>query len=145
MHTIPDFKTFYYSVIKLVDKTIASFLELAHQKTAIQTTTVMGNQFAEDFKRKCVRTSKVSMVMVYRICRKIAKLLFGMFPSVDQKLRNMEKTADAYMNLVTKRTPRVVYDRRVYKPPVKFDLSYFQRSFDTGNPRNLPVKSRYLP
>lgn len=130
-----------YSVIQLVDKSVDSFLELAHQKTAIQTTTVKGNQFAEDFKRKCVRTSKVTMPMVYRICRKIAKLLFGMFPSIDQKLRNLEKTADAYMNLVTKRSPRVVYDRRVYNPPVKFDLSYFQKSFDAGNPRNLPVKT----
>lgn len=145
MHSVSDFKTFDYSVIKLIDKTIASFLELAHQKTAIQVTTVKGNQFAEDFKRKCVRTSKVTMVMVYRICRKLAKLLFGMFSSVDQKLRNIEKMADAYMSLMTKRTPRVVYDRRVYHPPVKFDLSYFQRSFDAGNPRNLPVKSRNHP
>lgn len=72
---------------------------------------------------------KITVMSVIRISRKIAKLLFGRFRGEKNK-HNFDATLDAFKVLVVKRTPRVLYNIRVYKKPMRLDFDYFQRYFN---------------
>lgn len=81
-------------------------------------------------------TSSVSMHMLYRISRKLVKLVMGRFRTEERKNYNFWATANAYMRLLSKRSPCVAYDRREFKVAEKIDINYFKKLAHDMNPRN---------
>ncbi|XP_025191720.1 uncharacterized protein LOC112591971 [Melanaphis sacchari] len=112
-----------------VDNVVRSFLEKAHQKTAHFVSTAKVDEYAEHVKSKTESndTTVVSLKMdlVYRICRKLTKLVFGMFATEERTAHNLEATVNAYVLHVSNRTTRVNYNKRHYKPRELVDTNYF--------------------
>lgn len=129
--------TLYYIMSdKEVKSAIDMFLEFANDKIAHYVSMSKVDRLTE-FKRKSSGMSNtVTMLSLFRICRKIAKLTLKMFPNRSRYEYNFRMTAEAYMSLVTKRTPHVKYDRRSVKPPEIVDIRYYRKLFDDYNPRN---------
>lgn len=124
----------------MTDQTIVSYLNMANGVIAVFVSTSRPDKFAE----ARYRTSKITTMMAYRIGRKIAKLMFGMFTSEARRVYNVEKAYSLCRTLVTNRAPRVVYDydKRANKPKkVDVDLCYFNRLLDTLNPRKRESSS----
>lgn len=79
-----------------------------------------------------IRSEKVplTMRMVYRIARKLVKISFGMFNTKENTIKHYVATVLAYKDLITKRAPILVYNRRVYKlSGIKVDAPYFNKLF----------------
>ncbi|XP_028044449.1 uncharacterized protein LOC113559706 [Rhopalosiphum maidis] len=112
-----------------VDVVVRSFLLQAHQKTARFVSTAQVDEYTEHVKSKTKTNDKtivsLKMDLVYRISRKIAKLVFGMFATDERTAHNLEATIDAYVLHVSNRTTRVNYNKRHYKPRERADVEYF--------------------
>ncbi|KAE9542323.1 hypothetical protein AGLY_003450 [Aphis glycines] len=118
-----------YLLVLHVDYVVQSFLKQAHQKTAHFVSTAKVDEYAEHVKSKTESndTTVVSLKMnlVYRISRKISKLVFGMFATEERKAHNLEATINAYVLHVSNRTTRVNYNKRHYKPREQVDTKSF--------------------
>lgn len=101
------------------------FLYYAREKIAHFVSTTSIDPLTQ-FQSNIEIPKKITVMSVIRISRKIAKLLFGIFRGEKNK-RNFDITLDAFKDLVVKRTPRVLYNIRVYKKPMRLDLDYFQK------------------
>ncbi|VVC36556.1 Hypothetical protein CINCED_3A005674 [Cinara cedri] len=112
---------------------VAVFLVIAHQKTAYFVSTTKPDDL------KFAGSSPVTICMVYRICRKLAKYVLGKFRTDERKTHNFWATVNAYKALLSKRSPCVVYDRRVFKPPEKIDMKYYRTLYNDMNPRKKKI------
>ncbi|KAL5238975.1 hypothetical protein ACI65C_006385 [Semiaphis heraclei] len=102
-----------------VNNLIRLFLEHAHKKTSHFVSTSKVNEYEERVKAVLPSSGpargQLTLYLVYRICRKISKLVFGMFTTKEKVIHNFQMTVDAYVLLVANRTSRVNYNTKVYK------------------------------
>jgi len=78
---------------------------------------------------------------VYRISRKISKLLFNMFKTEERTQHNIEATVNAYVSLITIYTIRVIYDlrkRKPYEKPVLDSIAYLRELRKIPPHLNMP-------
>jgi len=117
-----------------VDNLVRLFLEHAHQKTAHFVSTSKVNEYEERVKAVLPSSGpakgQLTLHLVYRICRKISKLVFGMFATEEKVMHNFEMTVDAYVLLVANRTSRVNYNTKVYKRRKSVDVDDFNKLYD---------------
>ncbi|CAI6374974.1 unnamed protein product [Macrosiphum euphorbiae] len=117
-----------------VDNLVRLFLEHAHQKTAHFVSTSKSNEYEERVKAVLPSSGQAKghlmLHLVYRICRKISKLVFGMFATEEKVMHNFEMTVDAYVLLVANRTSRVNYNTKVYKRCKIVDVDDFNKLYD---------------
>ncbi|XP_003246494.1 uncharacterized protein LOC100572868 [Acyrthosiphon pisum] len=117
-----------------VDNLVRLFLEHAHQKTAQFVSTSKVNEYEERVKAVLPSSGpakgQLTLHLVYRICRKISKLVFGMFATEEKVMHNFEMTVDAYVLLVANRTSRVNYNTKVYKRRKSVDVDDFNKLYD---------------
>lgn len=109
---------------------MAEFLGVTHDKISHYVATSKTNDLKYD------GTSAVSMCMLYRISRKLVKLVLGRFRTEERKNHNFWATVNAYMRLLSKRCPCVTYDRREFKVAEKIDINYFRKLSRDMDPRN---------
>lgn len=117
-----------------VDNLVRLFLEHAHQKTAHFVSTSKVNEYEERVKAVLPSSGPakghLTLHLVYRICRKISKLVFGMFTTKEKVMHNFEMTVDAYVLLVANRTSRVNYNTKVYKRSKSVDVDDFNKLYE---------------
>lgn len=70
------------------------------------------------------REPKLQEWMLYRVSRKLAKLMFGMFPMYERKEYYFLAMCEAFVTMISKRTPRVNYETRKYKQKEKFNADF---------------------
>lgn len=116
---------------------VNAFLGLAHEVTAVD----MSANKSE--KLVLHKIPKLTIRMVLRVARKLAKLVFRMIPSDEQKLCNLYKAAKVYSSIVSKRTPRFKYDTIKYREreEVEFDFKFFPERVDwlVRNGKNFAI------
>lgn len=109
-------------------------MEHAHQNTAHFASNSKVNEYEERVKAVLPSSGPskgpLTLYLVYRISRKISKLLFGMFETKEKVIHNFEMTVDAYSLLVANRTNRVNYNTKVYKQRNSVDVDDFNNLYD---------------
>lgn len=74
---------------------------------------------------KDIQSEEVTFLMTMRICRKMAKIFFGLFETKEKLDDNITKTMFAYQDLVSMRAPQYFFYET--KLPFVPDLAYLQK------------------
>ncbi|CAI6374780.1 unnamed protein product [Macrosiphum euphorbiae] len=117
-----------------VDNLVRLFLEHAHRKTAHFVATSSVNEYEDRVKAVLPSSGPakgpLTLYLVYRISRKISKLVFGMFATEEKVMHNFDMTVEAYVLLVANRTNRLNYNTKVYKRIKGVDVDDFNKLID---------------